>query len=62
MRTTTLDKDDFLKLIRQHLPDFAFQRAEGLESTGQFNTVLCLDERWIFRFPKSAAGRRRPGA
>ena len=53
MRATTLGHDDLLNLIRQHLPDFAFERAEGLESTGQFNTVLCLDERWIFRFPKS---------
>jgi len=49
----TLQTDDLLKSIRQHLPDFAFERAEPLLSTGQFNTVLSIDDRWIFRFPKS---------
>ena len=62
MRTTPLENDDLLNLIRQHLPDFAFERAEQLESTGQFNTVLCLNERWVFRFPKSPACRRPAGA
>ena len=53
MRATTLDKDDLLKLIRLHLPDFTFERARILPSSGQFNTVLCIDDKWIFRFPKS---------
>ena len=50
----TLQNDDLLELIRQHLPDFAFQCAAKLHSAGQFNAVLAIDERWIFRFPKSA--------
>jgi len=49
-----LVNDPLLDLIRQHLPEFDFERAEELQSAGQFNHVLCLDERWIFRFPKSA--------
>lgn len=54
MRANTLQNDYLLKLIRQHLPDFAFERAERLQSPGQFNTVLAVDDKWIFRFPKSA--------
>jgi len=54
MRATTLQDDDLIKLIRQHLPDFAFKRAERLQSPGQFNIVLTVDDKWIFRFPKSA--------
>ncbi|MCY3865747.1 MAG: phosphotransferase [Chloroflexi bacterium] len=50
----TLQNDHLLKLFRQHLPDFAFERAERLQSPGQFNTVLVMDAQWIFRFPKSA--------
>ena len=46
------DSSRYLKLIASHLPEFAGGRARILP-TGQFNTVLCLDERWIFRFPKS---------
>ena len=41
-----------VKLIARHLPRFAASQARILPA-GQFNTVLCLDERWIFRFPKS---------
>lgn len=48
------DDDSLLKLIRQHLPDFAFERAEELQSPGQFNIVLAVDDKWMFRFPKSA--------
>ena len=43
----------YLALIRRRCPDFAFHQARLLTSSGQFNTALCLDERWIFRFPKS---------
>ena len=50
----TLQNDDLLRLIRQHLPDFAFERAERLLSPGQFNIVLAVDDKWMFRFPKSA--------
>ena len=45
--------EPFLALIKRHLPGLAFRRARILPA-GQFNTVLCLDERWVFRFPKSA--------
>lgn len=54
MLRSTLQADDLIKLIGEHLPDFAFERAERQQSSGQFNNVLCLDARWIFRFPKSA--------
>lgn len=47
------DASPYRKLIARHLPDFAYTQARILPATGQFNTVLCLDERWIFRFPKS---------
>ena len=43
----------YLGLIRRHLPDFAAERAQLLHSSGQFNTVLCVNDEWIFRFPKS---------
>lgn len=47
-----LDSAPYLELIARCLPDFSFSKARILPA-GQFNTVLCLDERWIFRFPKS---------
>ncbi len=43
----------YLDLISRHLPEIAAGGARILPATGQFNAVLCLDERWIFRFPKS---------
>lgn len=43
----------YLELIRRRCPDFPIGQARLLDSSGQFNTVLCVDERWIFRFPKS---------
>ena len=43
----------FLAMIKRHLPDLSFCDARILPQAGQFNTVLCLDERWILRFPKS---------
>ncbi len=46
--------EDYLDLIRLHLPDFAFSGGQLLESSGQFNTVVRIDDAWIFRFPKSA--------
>ena len=45
----------YLALLKRHLPDFAFRRARILPSSGQFNTVLRVDDSWIFRFPKSPA-------
>ena len=42
-----------LAVIRRHVPDLSFHDARLLPASGQFNTVLCLDERWICRFPKS---------
>lgn len=43
----------YLARIKQTCPDFPIGQARLLASSGQFNTVLCVDERWIFRFPKS---------
>ncbi len=51
----TAETEAFIKLIRDHLPDCVFQRAEPLPSPGQFNTVLTVDDKWMFRFPKSPA-------
>ncbi len=47
------EADRFAELIRRHRPDFAFERADRMQSSGQFNTVLSIDAKWIFRFPKS---------
>ena len=47
------DSAPYLKRIASRLPEFAASQARILPAAGQFNTVLCLDERWIFRFPKS---------
>ncbi len=47
------DASPYRKLIARHLPDFAYTQARILPATGQFNHVLCLDERWIIRFPRS---------
>ncbi len=46
--------ETYLTLISRHLPGFAASQARILPATGQFNVVLCIDDRWIFRFPKSA--------
>lgn len=43
----------YLALLKRHLPELTFRDAQLLPSSGQFNHVLRLDERWIFRFPKS---------
>ncbi len=43
----------YLALLKRHLPELTFREARLLPASGQFNHVLCLDERWIFRFPKS---------
>ncbi|MCY4466859.1 MAG: aminoglycoside phosphotransferase family protein [Chloroflexi bacterium] len=37
------------------MPKLPLDRARLIQGVGQFNQVLCLDERWILRFPKSAA-------
>ena len=50
----------YRKLIARHLPDLSFRHARILPAAGQFNTVLCLDERWIFRFPKSPQAAADP--
>ena len=52
---TNPDIESCLELIRRRYPDLALHRARLVDSSGQFNTVLCVDERWIFRFPKSPA-------
>ena len=44
----------FLDLIERRLPGFALGEARLLPASGQFNAVLCIDDRWIFRFPKSS--------
>lgn len=53
MTKAQIETHPFLELIQRHLPDFAFERAEGLQSPGQFNIVLAVDDKWMFRFPKS---------
>lgn len=45
--------ENHLELIQMHYPDLGGAWARLLSEAGQFNTVLCLDERWVFRFPKS---------
>jgi len=45
--------EPYLALIRRYCPNAETDRARLLTRVGQFNTVLCLDERWIVRFPKS---------
>ncbi|MCY4146153.1 MAG: phosphotransferase [Chloroflexi bacterium] len=42
-------------LLARHAPGLPLGRARMIEGVGQFNHVLCLDERWILRFPKSPA-------
>ncbi|MCY3831777.1 MAG: phosphotransferase [Chloroflexi bacterium] len=48
------DHDALLQLIRQHRPDFVYERVNPALYEGQFSTVLIVDDEWIFRFPKSA--------
>ena len=50
---TAQSVETYLEPIRKHLPDLDGAPARFLSDAGQFITVLCLDERWIFRFPKS---------
>ena len=50
---TDQDIDTCLAQIKAHYPDLAFQQARLIGDGGQFNTVLCLNDGWIFRFPKS---------
>ena len=45
--------ESLLALLKRHLPELTFREAQLLPASGQFNHVLSLDERWIFRFPKS---------
>ncbi len=45
--------EHYLSLIARQLPGFRWTEARHLADTGQFNVVLCLDEAWIFRFPRS---------
>ena len=40
-------------LITRQLPAFTLLEARLIGDGGQFNHVLCINERWIFRFPKS---------
>lgn len=50
---TALASEAYLELIRARHPELLTGRAQLLSAAGQFNTVLCLDGRWVFRFPKS---------
>ena len=50
---TETKADSYLTLIGRHLPDFSASQARILPSNGQFNVVVCVDDMWIFRFPKS---------
>ena len=45
--------NSFLTTIQHHYPDFQLRDAHLLASSGQFNDVVCVDNKWIFRFPKS---------
>ncbi|MCY3780651.1 MAG: phosphotransferase [Chloroflexi bacterium] len=45
--------ESLLALLKRHLPQLTFREARLLPASGQFNHVFSLDERWIFRFPKS---------
>ena len=45
--------DYCLALLRQQAPKLAHGEARLIVGHGQFNHVLCIDERWIVRFPKS---------
>ena len=45
----------YLALLKRHLPDLTLREARLLPASGQFNHVLSVDERWMFRFPKSPA-------
>ena len=49
MSTNAIDQR--LALVNAHYPELAVRRARLLPNSGQFNHVLCLNERWIFRFP-----------
>ena len=51
---TATSIEDYIQVINGHLPGFSAGAARILPASGQFNTVLCINERWIFRFPKSA--------
>ena len=42
----------FLNTIKHYYPDLELHNARQLMA-GQFNDVVCIDEQWIFRFPKS---------
>ena len=42
-----------LALLRQHAPRLADGEARLIVGYGQFNHVVCIDEQWILRFPKS---------
>lgn len=45
----------YISQIKKHFPDFAFEQVE-LEQEGQFNTVLVINQEWVFRFPKYGFG------
>ncbi len=44
--------NDFIATIQHYYPDFQVNTARQL-TAGQFNHVVCIDDQWIFRFPKS---------
>ncbi len=43
-----------LALIQRHAPELLPGDVRLIAGHGQFNHVLCIDERWIVRIPKSA--------
>lgn len=45
--------NSYINTIEHYYPDLPLTNARLLTASGQFNTVLCVDEKWIFRFPKS---------
>lgn len=45
--------DHALTLVRKHFPDLSFSSARIL-ATGWDNTVVLLDDDWVFRFPRRA--------
>ena len=50
--------NDCLALLAHHAPHLPLDNPRVIAGMGQFNTVLCLDDRVIVRFPKSAHAAR----
>jgi aminoglycoside 2''-phosphotransferase len=48
-----MNLDDLVARIRAAFPELAFAKA-ALDERGQDHAVVILDDRWVFRFPRSA--------